>query len=103
MQDQLHRIERQLSLLLDVGRLILGTLNNILTGELKVSQQLDTLTAQVTANTSAEQSAITLLNNLHQLLVDAGTDPAKLGALADTLKSSGDALAAAVVANTPAA
>lgn len=68
-----------------------------------MSAELDALTAQVAQNTNAEQSAITLLNNLHQLLIDAGTDPAKLGAITSTLKTSADALAAAVVANTPAA
>lgn len=68
-----------------------------------MSSQLDTLTAQVTENTSTEASAIALLNNLHDLLVAAGTDPVKLTALAGTLKGSGDALAAAIVANTPAA
>lgn len=67
-----------------------------------MSAQLDSLTAQVTENTSVEASAIALLNNLHDMLVAAGTDPAKLSSLASTLKTSGDALAAAVVANTPA-
>jgi len=64
---------------------------------------IDDLTAQVTANTDAEQSAVVLLGKLHDLLVAAGTDPAKLQAIKDTLKTSADALAAAVVANTPAA
>lgn len=64
---------------------------------------IDDLTAQVTANTDAEQSAIVLLGKLHDLLVAAGTDPTKLQAIKDTLKTSADALAAAVVANTPAA
>ena len=64
--------------------------------------ELDALTAQVTANTDTEASAIVLLQNLHDLLIAAGTDPAKLTALADTLKTSKEALAAAIVANTPA-
>ena len=68
-----------------------------------MSAELDTLTAQVTANTDVEASAITLLNGLHALLTSAGTDPAKLSALAGSLKSSSDSLAAAIVANTPAA
>jgi transcriptional antiterminator len=82
---------------------ILDKLDQIQKGEEKMSAELDALTAQVTANTDAEQSAITLLNNLHDLLVAAGTDPVKLAALASTLKTSRDALAAAIVANTPAA
>jgi hypothetical protein len=37
---------------------------------------------------------------LHDQLAAAGTDPAKLEALRSSLKSSADALAAAVAANT---
>jgi hypothetical protein len=72
-------------------------------GDLIMSQQLDDLTAQVTANTDTEASAIQLLTNLHDLLVQAGTDPAKLDALKQQLATSKEALAAAIVANTPAA
>jgi len=68
-----------------------------------MSQELDLLTAQVAENTDVEQSAILLLQNLHDLLVAAGTDPAKLTALKDQLATSKEALAAAIVANTPAA
>lgn len=64
--------------------------------------ELDALTAQVADNTSVEGSAVQLLQNLHDLLVQAGTDPTKLAALTTTLKTSRDALAAAIVANTPA-
>ena len=64
---------------------------------------LDVLTAQVTANTDVEASAIQLLTNLSAALVAAKNDPVAVQALADQLKISGDKLAAAVVANTPAA
>lgn len=83
--------------------LILKKLDQIQRKEDIMAGELDALTTQVTANTDAEASAIQLLNNLHALLVAAGTDPAKLAALATTLKTSQDALAAAIVANTPAA
>lgn len=83
--------------------LILTKLAEIQQKENVMAGELDALTAQVTANTDAEASAIQLLQNLHDLLVAAGTDPAKLTALATTLKTSQDALAAAIVANTPAA
>lgn len=66
-----------------------------------MSAQLDTLTAQVTANNSAIDSAITLINGLAQQLIDAGTDPAKLQALADSLVAEDTKLAQAIVANTP--
>jgi hypothetical protein len=64
---------------------------------------LDVLANQVKANTDAEASAITLLNQLSDLIRSAAADPAKVQALADSLKSSADSLAAAIVANTPAA
>jgi hypothetical protein len=63
---------------------------------------IDTLTAQVAENTSAEQSAIVLLNNLSELIRSgAGNEQAMLD-LAATLDASAGALADAIVANTPA-
>jgi hypothetical protein len=64
---------------------------------------LSVLTAQVTANEDVEASAIQLLSNLSAALVAAKNDPVAIQALADSLKTSGDKLAAAIVANTPAA
>ncbi len=68
-----------------------------------MSQALDTLTASVTAETTVVASAITLLNGLKAQLDAAGTDPAKLADLSAQLDASRTALAAAIVANTPAA
>lgn len=68
-----------------------------------MSKQLDDLTAEVATVATVEQSAITLINGLAAQLAAAGTDPAKLQALHDSLKSSSDALAAAVATNTVAA
>lgn len=73
------------------------------TGENKIMAAIDDLTTQVAANTTVEGSAITLINGLAAQLRAAGTDPAKLAALQASLKTSGDALAAAVAANTVAA
>lgn len=77
-------------------------LNQVLEKETAMAGELDALTAQVAANTDAEGSAIQLLTNLHDLLAAAGTDPVKLEALRTQLSTSKDALAAAIVANTPA-
>lgn len=65
---------------------------------------LDDLTAQVAANTSAEQSAVTLIQGLAQQIAAAvaGGDSAALEALAGQLNSSAAALGAAITANTPA-
>lgn len=64
---------------------------------------LDQLQADVTANGDAIQSAITLLEGLKTKLDEAGTDPVALAALSTALEAQTAALAAAVVANTPAA
>ena len=61
---------------------------------------LSGLTAEVTRNTSVEQSALTLIQGLAAQIAAAGTDPVKLKALQDQLAQNDDALAAAVAANT---
>lgn len=66
-----------------------------------MSTELDTLTSQVQANTDLLDSAIVLINGIAARITAAGTDPAKLSALTAELKSKDDALAAAVLANTP--
>lgn len=63
---------------------------------------LTRLTAEVTETTTAIDSAIVLLGQLADLIRANATDPAALDALADQLDTEGNALAAAVVANTPA-
>lgn len=68
-----------------------------------MATNLDALTQSVAATTDAEQSAIVLLGQLHDLIVAAGTDQAKLADLASQLDTKKAALAAAIVANTPAA
>jgi hypothetical protein len=71
--------------------------------ETTIMANLDTLTAQVKANTDVESSAVTLLNGLSAQLAAVANDPVAVKSLADSLKTSADSLAAAVVANTPAA
>lgn len=83
--------------------LILAKLDSIQQKETHMAGELDALTTEVTANTDAEASAVVLLGKLHDLIVAAGTDPAKLTALTTQLATSKDALAAAIVANTPSA
>lgn len=67
--------------------------------------ELDALEAQVKATTDAEDSAIALLQGLAQKLQEAinSGNPARIQAVNDSLKAKTDALAAAIVANTPAA
>lgn len=67
-----------------------------------MAADLTRLTAAVERDSTVNQSAITLLNSLSQLIRDNATDPAALTALADQLDAQQQALADAVVANTPA-
>lgn len=62
---------------------------------------LTVLSAQVQANTDVEASAVQLIEGLAAQIASLKNDPVALQALADKLKASSDALAAAVVANTP--
>jgi hypothetical protein len=66
-----------------------------------MSNELDSLTSQVAANNTVLGSALVLINSIAQRITDAGVDPAKLATLTSSLKSQDDALAAAVLANTP--
>lgn len=79
---------------------VLTIVKRLQTMEGKMANELDALTVQVAQNTSAEQSAVLLLGQLHDLLVAAQSDPLKLAELITQLSTSKDALAAAIVANT---
>ena len=69
----------------------------------KIMADLVSITAAVAAETSVVESAVTLLNSLNARLIAAGTDPVALQALSDQITANTNSLAAAVVANTPAA
>ena len=62
-------------------------------------QQLDNLTQEVQRATAISTSAVTLIQGLAAKIEELKTDPAAIQALADELKGSSDALAAAVEAN----
>jgi hypothetical protein len=79
---------------------------NVILGEIKaMANELDALTATVTRTADVEDSAIVLLQGLKTALdaAIASGNPAALTALSTSLGAKTDALAAAVVANTPAA
>jgi transcriptional regulator GlxA family with amidase domain len=85
------------------GDEVLRLLRQLLRNSEAEMKQLDDLAKQVQKNTDAEDSAVTLLGSLAQLIRDNTADPAALTDLADKLDASKEKLAAAVVANTPAA
>ena len=72
-------------------------------GATAMASDLSQLTAAVEANGSVAQSAITLLDGLKAALDEAGTDPAQLQQLSASLDSQRQALADALVRNTPSA
>ena len=69
---------------------------------IKMANELADLTTQVTETNTVIGSAVVLIQGLKAALDAAGTNPVALKALSDSLNTSETALAAAVVANTPA-
>lgn len=93
-------------LLIDIDRRqrrIEGMLYRILQKENIIMADLTNITAAVANETTVEDSAVVLIQNLAAAVTAAGTDPAALAALTDQLNSEATSLAAAVTANTPAA
>ena len=82
---------------------ILKLLRESRTREVHMSAELDVLTAKVTEANTVMGSAVTLIGGLAAQIEALKTDPAALSALAASLESSKAALAAAILANTPAA
>ena len=81
-----------------------GVLRELLRKVINMSAVLDDLTAKVTALQSVDASAVALLQGLKTKLDEAiaGGDLAAIQALSDQIGVSTQALADAVVANTPA-
>ena len=94
---QLDRIEDRLAALQWAVQLILIKEN-------RVMATLDDVLAETARDTEVTASAVTLLNRLTQMVQDALNtgDPAKVQAVLDQVRGNTDALAAAVIANTPA-
>jgi hexokinase len=82
---------------------ILVLLQTVLGKVDQMASDLTDLTTQVQAETDAETSAITLLTTLSADIASLKNDPVAIQALSDKLKANAATLAAAVVANTPAA
>lgn len=89
---------------------VIQKLDQVLTEISRLSQEekrtmadLNELTEEVTNNTDVVASAVTLIAGLADQLEAAATDPAAVQALANTLRTNNQSLAAAVAANTPVA
>jgi len=105
-------IARSLSRIEHNQYLILEAVKRMSTAANALDVQIANLTADVAAETTVEQSAITLINGIPALIAKAaaaataaGATPAELAsltALGASIASSSANLAAAVTANTPA-
>lgn len=82
---------------------ILTELRAIKEGEQVMTQELAVLQEQVAETLDVEESAIALIQGLAEQIAAIKDDPAAIQALADSLHSKSEALAAAVIANTPSA
>jgi len=71
--------------------------------ERKTMETLDTVSQKLQEETDAELAVISLLGTIKADLDAAKNDPAKIQAIADRIDANKAALAAAIVANTPAA
>ena len=69
----------------------------------KMALDFTRLETEIAENTSAVQSAVTLIEAIAQAIRDEAGNRTKIIALADQLSAVTDGLAAAVAANTPAA
>lgn len=96
-------IERLTRAVNDLGADLRSMRRHLERNQEAVMAELDQITAAVEANGQVEASAIALIQGLADRLDNIDTtDPAAITALAEELRSQSDALAAAVVANTPA-
>jgi len=75
---------------------VLEALNFIQGRITKMSAQLDALTVEVQEAVTVQQSAVTLLKGLSDQIISLKNDPVALQALADSLDTSSNALAAAI-------
>lgn len=71
--------------------------------EMFMANEMEDLLAAVENDTTVDQSAITLIEQIVAMLTAAGTDRAKIAEVTAKLRANQAKLAAAVVANTPAA
>lgn len=84
-------------------KMLRGALQSLNTRMIFMSQALDDLTREVSETDTVITSAIALIQGLKAALDAAGTDAVKLAELSASLDRQQNALAAAIVAGTPAA
>ena len=98
----LHEIHKKLDAMMRADVQILTLLKASAEKEKHMTQQLDDLTVAVEENTTLDGSIIQLVDGLAAQIAALKDDPAKLTALATSLRAKSAAIAAAIAANTPA-
>lgn len=81
---------------------ILSLVQSIQKQEVKIMASVQQVADAVAAETTVEQSVITLLDQIKAALDQAKTDPAALDAIIQQIDANKQALAEAVTRNTPA-
>lgn len=100
---QLDRIESRLARLEQKVDTVLSLSRAELQEQFLMASNLDALTQKVTDIEQVDQAAATLLGELSDIIRNTQPTQEALDALANRLSASRDALAAAIVANTPSA
>jgi hypothetical protein len=102
MRPILHKLHAKLDAILAGQSEIKAAIAAITAQELKLMAAIDDIQADVTAEDTIAASVITLLQGLSAQIATAGVDPVKLAAVRSDIQTHTQALAAAVLANTPA-
>lgn len=97
-----RELRRRLTHLAAQNDRILHKLDRAQEQETRMSTNLEAITSAVESNTTVDESAIVLLNQIAGQLEAFKNDPIEIQALADQLNGESQKLAAAVAANTPA-
>ena len=106
IEDQLNRILDAITRptgYVDIENQLNRILSAVTNLEIKLANELADLTTKVADTKTVIDSAIVLIQGIKAALDAAGSNPVALKALSDSLAASDAALAAAIVANTPAA
>lgn len=98
-----HALDRRLKHIAFQNDIALYYLDRLTSQGVTVMADLTAITNAVEAEGSVIDSAVTLLGQLSAQLSAVANDPVAVQALADQINTESQTLAAAVVANTPAA
>lgn len=103
LDDVLRRLDRLANAVESSRRQLDGLSRQLIHMEIFMATEMEDLLAAVENDTTVDQSAITLIEQIVAMLTAAGTDRAKIAEVTAKLRANQEKLAAAVVANTPAA